>query len=193
MGQWVERASHRLGRCPGIIREFPPTLSITRPLPPPSPRVTGWHPAPPSRPAEAGTWHQRWGSTCPQVWAPASLGAESSLEGAGRAGLTPQAGIGEAPRPGPQTGQAISKAPAEALGPSHPPPRKPCPGGRNPSTDRTAGYGRDSRRGETTLSRSPVPRPSELTVPSLQPSPLPVSPQPCDDLHLSESVLPPDK
>lgn len=148
------------------------------PTAPPSPRVTGWHPAPPSRPAEAGTWHQRWGSTCPQVWAPASLGAESSLEGASRAGLTPQAGIGEAPRPGPQTGQAISSAPAEALGPSHPPPRKPCPGGRNPSTDRMVGW----RRGETMLSRSPVPRPAELTASSLQPSPLPVSPQPCNDL-----------
>ena len=63
-----------------------------RPPPPPSAGVTGSHLAPPSRPVVAGTPHQRWGSTCPQVQAPASLGGESSLEGAGRAGLTPQAG-----------------------------------------------------------------------------------------------------
>ena len=59
------------------------------PRPPPPPSA---HKAPPSRPAEAVAPHQRWGSTCPQVQAPASLGGESSLEGAGRAGLNPQAG-----------------------------------------------------------------------------------------------------
>lgn len=137
-------------------------------LHPPSPATASPSPecelasglAPPSRPVEAGTWHQRWGSTCPQVWAPASLGAESSLEGArqGRS-HTPRQGSGGPGRP--QTGQAISKAPAEAQGLATPTTKTPARE-EKPLHGQDGGRARrDSRRrGDHALSRSPLLRPS---------------------------------